>query len=102
MMNEAINLTPAINAFIALVAALVSAFLIPWIKANTTAKQREQMMVWVEIAVHAAEQLYKGSGRGAEKKEYVMQFLADKGYTADLNEIEAAIEAFVLQFNIDS
>lgn len=97
-----INLTPVINAFIALVAALVTAFLIPWIKSNTTAKQQEQMMLWVEIAVHAAEQIYKGSGRGAEKKEYVMQFLADKGYTADLNEIEAAIEAFVLQFNIDS
>ena len=102
MMNEVINLTPVINAAIALIAAIITAFLIPWIKANTTAKQREQMMVWVEIAVNAAEQLYKGSGRGAEKKEYVMQFLEDKGYTADLNEIEAAIEAFVLQFNIDS
>lgn len=102
MMNEVINLTPVINAAIALTAAIITAFLIPWIKANTTAKQREQMMVWVEIAVNAAEQLYKGAGRGAEKKEYVMQFLEDKGYTADLNEIEAAIEAFVLQFNIDS
>ena len=97
-----INLTPVINAFIALVAALVTAFFIPWIKSNTTAKQQEQMMLWVEIAVNAAEQLYKGSGRGAEKKEYVMQFLEDKGYTADLNEVEAAIEAFVLQFNLDS
>lgn len=101
-MNELINLTPVFNAVIALIAAVISAFLVPWIKANTTAKQQEQMLDWVEIAVNAAEQLYKGSGRGEEKKEYVMQFLADKGYTADLNEIEAAIEAVVLQFNIDS
>lgn len=101
-MNELINLTPVFNAVIALIAAIISAFLVPWIKANTTAKQQEQMLDWVEIAVNAAEQLYKGSGRGEEKKEYVMQFLADKGYTADLNEIEAAIEAVVLQFNIDS
>lgn len=101
-MNELINLTPVINAAIALIAALITAFLIPWIKANTTAKQREQLLMWVEIAVNAAEQIYKGTGRGAEKKEYVMQFLADKGYTADLNEVEAAIEAFVLQFNRES
>ena len=97
-----INLTPIISAALALIAALITAYVIPWIKANTTEKQRDQMMLWVEVAVNAAEQLYKGSGRGEEKKEYVIQFLADKGYTADLNEVEAAIEAFVLQLNLNS
>lgn len=101
-MNELINLTPALNAVIALVASLITAFLIPWIKANTTEKQREQLFNWAKIAVNAAEQIYIGPGRGEEKKEYVMQFLADKGYTADLNEVEAVIEAYVMQINRES
>lgn len=92
-----VDLTPIINAVLALVAALVSAFLIPWIKSNTTEKQRQTMLLWVEIAVNAAEQLYQGTGKGAEKKAYVLEFLEGKGYTANLDEIETVLEAYVLQ-----
>ena len=92
-----IDLTPIIKAALLLVAALVTRYLIPWIKANTNEKQRDNMLMWAEVAVNAAEQIYTGSGRGAEKKAYVMQFLAEKGYTANLDEIEAVVEAFVLR-----
>lgn len=69
------DITPIVNAVIALAAAVVTAFVIPWIKSKTTAAQREEIEAWVRIAVTAAEQIYKGSGRGEEKKEYVLEFL---------------------------
>jgi hypothetical protein len=39
-------------------------------------QQREagEIKMWVEVAVEAAEQLYKGSGRGAEKKAMLSTF----------------------------
>ena len=76
------DLTPVINAVIALAAALITAFVIPWIKRNTSAKDREEFLKWVEIAVSAAEQLFY-STQGKEKKKYVVQFLEGKGFTLD-------------------
>ena len=73
------DLTPIFNAVIALVAALVSAFVIPWVKRNTTAQEREDFLRWVEIAVAAAEQLFHAT-QGAEKKKYVIAFLEEKGF----------------------
>lgn len=93
-----INLTPLINAFIAVVAALLAAYTIPWIKSKTTAVQREQMLEWVEIAVMAAQQVYHHMD-GASRKAYVLQFLASKGYNIESSEIDKAIEAAVLKLH---
>lgn len=92
------NLTPIINALIALLAALISAFLIPWIKRKTSAQDREELMRWVEIAVAAAEQLWD-SAQGDEKKKAVMAFLREKGFTFSESEIDSAIEAAVLKLH---
>ncbi len=92
------DLTPVINAFIALVAALITAFVIPWIKRNTSAKDREELLKWVEIAVMAAQQLHHQL-KGEERKKYVLDFLAQKGYDVENEEIENAIEAAVLKLH---
>lgn len=92
------NLTPLINAFIALVAALISAFVIPWLKRKTTAQDREEMLKWVEIAVTAAQQLYHNLN-GSERKEYVKNFLNSKGYDVTDKAIDNAIEAAVLKLH---
>ncbi len=63
-----IDITPIINAVIALAAAGVSVFLIPWLKSQTTEAQRKELLEWVKIGVAAAEQLYAGQGRGEEKE----------------------------------
>lgn len=65
-----IDITPIVNAAIALIGAGVSVFLIPWLKSQTTEAQRKELTAWVKIGVAAAEQLYKGAGRGEEKKQY--------------------------------
>lgn len=93
-----IDITPIINAVIALAAAGVTVFLIPWIKSKTTDEQRKELLEWVKIGVAAAEQLYKGQGRGEEKKKYVLEFLASMGFTVDEEAINAAIEAAVNSF----
>ena len=92
------NITPIINAVIALIAALISAFVIPWIKKKAAACDLEQMQAWTKIAVAAAEQLYTAL-QGDVKKQYVMKYLAEKGYDVSDEDIENAIEAEVLRLH---
>ena len=93
-----IDLTSIANAVIALIAAIITAFVIPWIRSKTTAAQFEKIKMWVTVAVEAAEQLYTGSGRGAEKKAYVVEFLNSKGFKIDAETLDKLIEAAV--FNL--
>lgn len=91
-------ITSIANAVIALIAAIITAFVIPWIRSKTTAAQFEKIKMWVTVAVEAAEQLYTGSGRGAEKKAYVVEFLNSKGFKIDAETLDKLIEAAV--FNL--
>lgn len=93
-----IDLTPIMEAIIALVVAVITAFVIPWLKGKIDADKLEKIKLWVTVAVEAAEQLYKGSGRGEEKKAYVVQFLQEKGFTLDPDSLDKLIEAAV--FNL--
>ena len=93
------DITPIIEAVAALIAALITAFVIPYIKGKTTANQQQQINAWVRIAVTAAEQIYTGSGRGAEKKEYVINWLREHGMTVDESKLDALIEAAVYDLN---
>ncbi len=93
------DITPVLNAVIALAAAVVTAFVIPWIKSKTTAAQREEINSWVKIAVTAAEQIYSGAGKGKEKKKYVLDFLAEKNLKIDEESVDLMIESAVRNMN---
>jgi LL-H family phage holin len=93
------DITPVVNAVIALIAAVVTAFVIPWVKSKTTAAQREEINAWVKIAVTAAEQIYSGSGKGKEKKKYVLDFLAEKNLKIDEESVDLMIESAVKEMN---
>lgn len=95
------DLTPIVNAVIALIAAIVTTFLIPWIKSKIDAAKLAHIVEWVGIAVRAAEQIYNESGMGEKKKQYVLDFLASKGFTLDPDSINAMIEAAVKDLNIE-
>lgn len=86
-----INLTPIIQALIALLASLITYKLIPWIKARTTLEQQTMLRATIKTLVFAAEQIYD-AGEGAKKLEWVCTQLESKGYSADRVEIEAAIK----------
>ena len=70
------DLTPIINIIIALLGALVTAFVIPWIKRKLSKEDQENLIFWVKIAVSAAQ-----------------------GFDVDLPEVQAAIEAEVLRLH---
>ncbi len=89
------DITPIIEALIGLAASIVTAVVIPYIKSRTTAQKWQEITAWVSIAVTAAEQLYKGSGRGAEKKEYVLSWLRARGIAVDTAEVDALVESAV-------
>lgn len=93
-----IDLTPIMEAIIALVVAVITAFVIPWLKGKIDADKLEQIKLWVTVAVEAAERLYNGTGRGEEKKAYVVKFLQEKGFTIDPDSLDKLIEAAV--FNL--
>ena len=89
------NITPIIETVFALIAAVITAIVIPYIRSKTTAQQQTEINAWVRIAVSAAEQSYVGSGRGQEKKAYVINWLAEHGVTLDETRLDAMIEAAV-------
>ena len=94
-----VDLTNIVLAGITLIIAIVAVFVIPYFRSKTTAEQFSTIKLWVTVAVNAAEQLFIGSGRGEEKKNYVLNFLESKGFTIDLESIDALIESAVLDLN---
>lgn len=97
-MENTINITPIVEAGILLIAAIISVFVIPWIKSKAKNEDTTNFLRWVEIAVAAAEQLYESTD-GAAKKHYVLTYLRDKGIAMDAEDIENAIEAAVIKLH---
>ena len=89
------DITPVMEAVAALLAAVITAVVIPYIKTKTTTDQQRQINTWVQIAVSAAEQIYNGPGRGEDKKKYVVEWLRQHGVAVDADKLDAMIEAAV-------
>ena len=87
--NEIINLVLKVICFIAV------AFVIPYIKKKYNRQQLEEVNEKIQTYVEAAEQIF-GGDQGEEKKQWVRERLSAHGINVDLDEIDAAIEAFVL------
>jgi len=84
---------------IALLGAIITYIVIPFMKERTTKEQRENLMFWVRVAVQAAEQIYNEKSEGALKKEYVINFLSQKGIVVAEGQIDILIEAAVFELN---
>lgn len=95
--GQTIDLTGLCNAVIAVLGALVTYRLIPWIRARTTQSQQEGLTACAKTLVYAAEQLYR-TGTIQDRMEYVEKGLAAHGYRFD----RAAIEAAVTQLRSDT
>lgn len=95
-----VDITPIVSAVIVLLSALISVFLIPYIRSRTEASRLAEIEKWVQIAVAAAEQLYT-SAQGEEKKNYVLNFLTDHGYDVDFTEVNNLVEAEVLKLHAE-
>ena len=96
-----IDLTQIILAVIALISAILTGFVIPWLKTKINVEsgklsetQAALLKLAINTAVRAAEQLYN-SDEGQKKKAYVLDILKAQGYEVDQVALDAAIEAAV-------
>ena len=96
------DLNPIFEAIIALIAAVISCVLIPYIRKKTTAQEQERLLSLARMAVTAAEQIFEGIGRGEEKKAYATQWLAERNLNVKGDAIEAAIESAVYAMNSET
>ena len=92
------NLTPILEAVIALAVAIITVFVIPWINSKTTAQDREELLKWVDIAVAAAQQLFHHMD-GAQRLDYALGILESKGFDVDDSAVINAVEAAVLSLH---
>ena len=91
-----IDLTPLIEAIIALVAVIITAYVIPMLKKKMSAEEYELLMKIAEQGVLAAEQIMSGSKLGKEKKEYVINCISHE--REDLrSEVNSCVVTMVLE-----
>lgn len=87
-----LDLTPLVEAIIALAASAITIFLIPWLRARYGNETLEKARGWVQIAVYAAEKLY-GAGNGDQKLAYAEQVLAQHKIKLDTATLKAMVDA---------
>lgn len=92
-----IDFTPVLQAIVGLCAAVITTFVVPYVKSKTTVEQQKKVNSYVKVAVTAAEQIYNESGQGEKKKAYVLTWLANHGIAIDEDELDAMIEATVYE-----
>ena len=102
-MNTTIDITPVIQAIITLIAIIITAVVIPWIKSKISTSQWKNLTVYAETFVKCAEMIFKGTNLGKDKKKYVIEKLTDlceeRGLKFSPDEIEAAVEEAVKNMN---
>lgn len=91
------DITSIIEAVILIISALVTTFLLPYLRSKTSIETQNEVNKWIKIAVTAAEQIYNGNGRGEEKKQYVIDWLKSHNIKYDYAKIDAMIEAAVYE-----
>lgn len=95
-----IDLTPLAEILISLLAVVITTYLIPWIKARTTASQQEYIRAAAHVAVYAAEKFY-GAGNGEKKLEYAEKVLReDYGIVLNLNKLEAVVDSVIKEMEL--
>lgn len=96
MNNNVIDITPILEAVIGVIAAVITVFIIPWIKNKVSAAKWENLNAYAETFVKCAEMTFKGTGLGKDKKKWVIEKLTEiaeeHGLKFSADAIEAAVE----------
>lgn len=87
-----------IVAIFTILYAIISAYLIPWIRTKIGSDKLEDIIIYTELAVRSAEQLYTAE-QWALKKEYVYNYIsglcAEHGIKLTPADIDVIIEGCV-------
>lgn len=96
------NITQILVGLILILGFVISAFVIPFIKAHVTGEQMAILYGVAKTVVFAAEQIF-GAKMGQDKLAYALglakRLLESKGLTFEEDVIRAAIEAQVKELN---
>lgn len=84
---------------LSIVSVLVTGVLVPVLKQKYGKEKVLSVMDAVDIAVKAAEQIYKDNKQGNLKKQYVLMRLNEQGFKVTEKELDDMIEASVLELN---
>lgn len=94
-----------LKVVISVCAALITAYLVPFIKTVREDAKYKDLVAMVEVAVKAAEQTI-GSGQGALKKseviDYVSRYMESCGCKISQEQLSQLIECFVYQMRQDN
>lgn len=84
------------KAVVMICSALITIYVLPWLKAKIGAENLEKVELLAEQGVRAAEMIYTPE-EWKLKKQYVIRLIQDKATEAGLTEddVNAIIEAFV-------
>lgn len=89
-----LDFTPLFEAIITLIAAIITMYVIPWLKEKYSAEQLAKLRTVVDVAVYAAEKAY-GAGNGDKKLEYVEQVLAVHDIRLDTIRLKALVDSAI-------
>ena len=95
------GLVQIILALIGLLGTAITAIVVPLIKAKYDAEKRAKVYEYIEIAVNAAEQILKVEDpTGQKRKQFVVDYLNNKGLKVSMQDLNMMIEAAVNQLNM--
>lgn len=90
-----------LKTVVSVCAALITVYLVPYIKTLRNDSRYAQVAEVVDVAVRAAEQTIKGIGQGANKKEVVLTFvnrwMDEHGIYMESDQLNQLIECAVWQ-----
>lgn len=102
-MNE--KLFEIVLMFIPILVAIITSFVIPFIKEKIGSEKLAKYEYWASLAVKAAEMMWAESGKGADKKQYVVDFLNNmfnkNKVVITEQQIEILVEAAVKQMKLE-
>ena len=84
---------------LSIVSVLVTGVLVPVLKQKYGKEKVLSAMEAVDIAVKAAEEIYKETGQGDLKKKYVLMRLNEKGFKITEKDLDEMRKASVLELN---
>lgn len=102
-MNE--KLFEIVLMLIPILVAIITSFVIPFIKEKIGSEKLAKYEYWANLAVKAAEMMWAESGKGADKKQYVVDFLNNmfnkNKVVITEQQIEILVEAAVKQMKLE-
>lgn len=89
-----------LKVIVSVATALITVYLIPYIKSQTKTKRQEEVLSMVEVAVRAAEQtLNSGKVKKAEVVTFVTSWLDQRGIKITEEQLDKLIESAVYSMN---